>query len=654
MPDVFLSYNREDQPVARRFAEAFQSEGLEVWWDTTLRAGEAYDEVTEAALKTAKAVVVLWSKKSVVSRWVRAEATLAERNKTLVPVMIEPCERPIMFELTQTADLCGWDGSTPHGGWQAFLADVRRFVQAKGGAAAGAGAVVLAMPPQPTAVSEPLLAVLAFDNLSGDPELAYFSDGVSEEILDTVARGSSLKVIGRSSSFQFRGADKAASRVALALKASHLLDGSVRRSGQRVRVSAHLVDCASETTLWSDRFDRELTDVFALQDEIAAAVAEALKVALAPAKRPHTIRPGTYEVYLRALEMGTAHILFVPDAVVPMLEQVTAEAPAFAAAWHLLAWARAGLLRSGRSAQGFAEARAGVMEAAETALRLDPVGGRAYVALAFLQPYAARAARETLLRRGMAANPNDSHILAYMSSTTATVGHAQVALDYALRAYELDPLYDFGKWCINMPLRCLGRYQEALEHCDAWAHSSRIDALLLSSAITTAGIAGDWARFDRFIALKTPDQTLPLFNDDHVRFLRNLRADDRTGMQADCERMRQTLAETGTVPLNAITTLGYYGMYDEAYALAEQAAFDHLFRADGPMPAEGFTPAIIFDHGRHGSLANDPRFVRLCAKLGLVSYWLETDQWPDCADEVPYDFRAEARKVAAEGLARHA
>ena len=113
MPDIFLSYNREDQTVARRFAEGFAAEGFEVWWDTTLRAGEAYDQVTEKALKTAKAVVVLWSKQSVDSRWVRAEATLADRQKTLVPVTIEPCERPIMFELTQTADLAHWRSSAP-------------------------------------------------------------------------------------------------------------------------------------------------------------------------------------------------------------------------------------------------------------------------------------------------------------------------------------------------------------------------------------------------------------------------------------------------------------------------------------------------------------------------------------------------------------
>ena len=125
VPDVFLSYAREDQAVAFTFAEALEREGLRVWWDIALRSGDAYDETMEAALKAAKAVVVLWSKTSVNSRWVRSEATLADRNGTLVPAMIEPCERPIMFELTQTAELNHWQGAADDPSWLAFVADVR-------------------------------------------------------------------------------------------------------------------------------------------------------------------------------------------------------------------------------------------------------------------------------------------------------------------------------------------------------------------------------------------------------------------------------------------------------------------------------------------------------------------------------------------------
>ncbi len=129
MTDVFLSYNREDQVAARRFAEGFEREGFSVWWDQTLHSGENYDQVTEGALREAKAVVVLWSRKSVDSRWVRAEATTADRAGTLVPAMIEPCNRPIMFELKHTAELAHWKGEPNDPAWKAFVADVHRFVR---------------------------------------------------------------------------------------------------------------------------------------------------------------------------------------------------------------------------------------------------------------------------------------------------------------------------------------------------------------------------------------------------------------------------------------------------------------------------------------------------------------------------------------------
>ncbi len=128
MADVFLSYSRDDQATARRFAEGFEHEGFSVWWDQTLNVGEAFDRVTEQALDEAKAVVVLWSKHSVDSRWVRAEATQAQASDRLVPVMIESCRRPIMFELTQTAELQDWTGELADARWQSLIEGLRRIV----------------------------------------------------------------------------------------------------------------------------------------------------------------------------------------------------------------------------------------------------------------------------------------------------------------------------------------------------------------------------------------------------------------------------------------------------------------------------------------------------------------------------------------------
>ena len=128
--DIFLSYARRDRPTARVIAECLSDEGLSVWWDASLHSGETFDEVIERNLKDAKAVVVLWSPASVASRWVRAEATLADRRNKLVPAIIEACDRPIIFELTHTAELTDWKGDRSDVRWRTFIEDLYRLINA--------------------------------------------------------------------------------------------------------------------------------------------------------------------------------------------------------------------------------------------------------------------------------------------------------------------------------------------------------------------------------------------------------------------------------------------------------------------------------------------------------------------------------------------
>lgn len=127
--DIFLSYARQDRASARVFAECLGEEGFRVWWDASLHSGETFDEVIEQRLRDAKAVVVLWSPRSVASRWVRAEATLADRRNKLVPAIIEPCDRPIVFELTHTAELSEWHGDRSDPRWRTFVEDLNRLIQ---------------------------------------------------------------------------------------------------------------------------------------------------------------------------------------------------------------------------------------------------------------------------------------------------------------------------------------------------------------------------------------------------------------------------------------------------------------------------------------------------------------------------------------------
>ena len=283
-PDIFLSYNREDAAVAKRFADAFAREGLSVWWDATLRSGEAYDEVTEAALRGAKAVVVLWSPRSVVSRWVRAEATIADRCKTLVPVMIEPCERPIMFELTQTAELSHWTGDAGDRAWLAFLSDVRRFVGREGEAP-----TPRAEAPHPEAPtveetlkpgqsgSAPSLAVLPFTNRSGLPEDEVFAGGMVEDIVWALSQGVNVRVLGATATANWSRAnitDIAALGRQLGVR--YLLEGNVRRVGADLRVSTQLLETETGEAIWAARFERPLAELAELQEDLVTEVAASL------------------------------------------------------------------------------------------------------------------------------------------------------------------------------------------------------------------------------------------------------------------------------------------------------------------------------------------------------------------------------------------
>ena len=262
-PDIFLSYNREDAATAKRYADAFAREGLTVWWDTALRSGEAYDEVTEAALRGAKAVVVLWSPRSVVSRWVRAEATIADRCKTLVPVTIEACERPIMFELTQTAELSHWTGDAGDPAWRGFLADLQRFV----GLEAPDPRIAAPQTAAPVTLQRgrPGLAIAPLQSAAADEA---FVQGLIDETATVFSR--------------FKYALKLQSEPA---GARYILEATLRRADTKVRLSAKLIETESGTQIWAERIDAEGDDPFAVQEDIASKLASKAVMAIEAAER---------------------------------------------------------------------------------------------------------------------------------------------------------------------------------------------------------------------------------------------------------------------------------------------------------------------------------------------------------------------------------
>lgn len=302
MADVFLSYSRDDQPVARRFAEGLLQEGFTVWWDQSLAAGEAFDQVTEQALDAARSVMVLWSKKSVDSRWVRAEATQAHANNRLVPVMIEPCRRPIMFELTHTAELSDWRGDREDARWRSLIDDIRRMI----GGENGNGFVPAPRSSGEEMFQRPAVAVLPFSNMSGDAEQEYFVDGITQDIVSALSYWRWFPVIARNSTLPFKQKATDVTEIGRKLGARYLLDGSVRKAGGRVRITAQLIDASSGHQLWSQRYDRDLTDIFEIQDEITSSIVASLEPELqraeqerAQRKRPQDL--GAWDCCHRAL-----------------------------------------------------------------------------------------------------------------------------------------------------------------------------------------------------------------------------------------------------------------------------------------------------------------------------------------------------------------
>ncbi len=221
----------------------------------------------------------------------------------------------------------------------------------------------------------PSICVLPFANMSGDPEQEYFSDGISEDIITDLSKISALHVVSRNTAFTFKGKAVDVGQVASQLKVNHVLEGSVRKAAGRVRITAQLIDAANDSHLWAERYDRDLNDIFAIQDEISHAIVDALKVKLLPEEEKAIVRRGTdnvdaYNLFLMARQTHATGFEADPrrlDAIIRMCRRALEIDPNYADAWALIALAEVAL-RWGAGRQG----GDGGLAAAERALDLNP------------------------------------------------------------------------------------------------------------------------------------------------------------------------------------------------------------------------------------------------------------------------------------------
>jgi adenylate cyclase len=372
MTDVFVSYARPDEPQADQVADALRATGYNVWRDDELPAHRAYADVIEERLNKAQAVLVLWSSAAAKSEWVRAEADAARSARKLVQVTLDGTVPPMPFNQIQCADLAGWKRGRETAGWRKL----------NGSIAALTGEVVTvgqkSRAAQPNRVS---VCVLPFANMSGEAEQEYFSDGISEDITTDLSKVSALAVTARNTAFTFKGQSVNVCELASRLGVSHVLEGSVRKAGNRVRITAQLIDGSSGDHLWAERYDRDLTDIFAIQDEISQAIVMALKIKLLPREKKAIEKRGTANVEAYNLLLMARQYWIDGDfgesgrerRVIRICERATALDSHYAQAWALMGLAQANLRYAYSGNENFDDGLA----AANRALELDDSIGEA-------------------------------------------------------------------------------------------------------------------------------------------------------------------------------------------------------------------------------------------------------------------------------------
>lgn len=317
---------------------------------------------------------------------------------------------------------------------------------------------------------EKSIAVLPFENLSDDPHNAYFADGVHDDILTSLSKIADLKVISRTSVLQYRTGARNLPDIARALGVAHILEGTVRRVGNRIRVNAQLINAQTDVHVWAETFDREVTDLFAIQSELAERITLALRANISPREKANLqMRPttdlGAYELYLRARDLfqwsGVGDAQENGERALPLLKQAVELDPQFALAYALLSRVHAELYWFGcdKRPQRLEDAR----ESAETALRIQPRLGEAHLALGFYHYYRNRDYKQACAQfdEALRATPNDSEVLGAMGVIDRRQGKWQEALDQLERARELDPRNVAAIWNLLETYTYVGRYDEA-------------------------------------------------------------------------------------------------------------------------------------------------------------------------------------------------
>jgi len=476
---------------------------------------------------------------------------------------------------------------------------------------------------QTTTATGIAIAVLPFANLSDEREQEFFSDGMTDEIMTALARIQSLSVVARESAFQYKGERNDMRAVGQALSAQYLINGSVRRAGNRVRITAQLVRANDGVALWTDNYDRELTDVFAIQEEIALAIAGALRVPLGlqPGERLVSSRTGdvnSYQQYLRARALLRAGNTV---AAVALLEPLVARDPNYAPAWALLALAYTDArLRADRALSRDDARRIWLPaldkseQAAREAVRADPSYAGGYARLGAVARFRGNwASSDDLRRQALALDPSDPEILQAYSQGIANAGRLRESLRLAEQLRAVEPFVPGFSIITAIALRLNGQSETAIQILESVPPDAEPSYrnTVLAEAYAAAGRYSEAA--DTLLAIP----------------------------EASMEVSRQTLLDAARLLRSAPTKASGFGelpsINSASFVYWHVGAPERLFEAwERRLEFLGSLQNSDIWYPEYAPLRKTERFKRLVRNAGLVDYW-RARGWPDLCRPVGAD-----------------
>jgi TolB-like protein/Tfp pilus assembly protein PilF len=491
--DVFVSYASQDAFVANSIVESLERHGLKCWLaPRDVKPGSQYADAIVRAIYEAKAVVLVLSGGAVGSSHVGKEIERASsKRKPIIAFRIDaaPLNHALEYFLSESQWI-----DVPKLGMATALAKLKEAVAQReasspqqtlpqrptrgvGRRVVLLGAILIALgllisvgvhfwgPKQGAAITDKSIAVLPFVDMSEKKDQEYFSDGLSEELIDMLTKVPELRVPARTSSFYFKGKQATVADIAKALGVAHVLEGSVRKSGNTIRITAQLVRVENGYHVWSETFDRQLDDIFKVQDEIAGAVVRALKVSLLEGQSPRatpTMNTEAYTLYLQGRSFWQRHSAADNAKAAEYLRQALRLDPMFAPAWAVLAV----VVQDDfviYSTSSYQKARAEAYPAAERALALDPSLSDAHLAMAQILhdlDFDFKGANAEITK-ALALDPANSGAFRVATDLALTEGHFDEARQFAQQAVARDPLAVGNYRALGDAEFCSGRLAEA-------------------------------------------------------------------------------------------------------------------------------------------------------------------------------------------------